>query len=537
MLSESAKTVEPGLTPEARYLLGVSLSQFHSTDIGSSPTPKAKGQANQSTSLPLQEPSPVYEALTPLWQDFENKLADTGLKKRALRRPQRICFVGRFKTGKTRLINALVGADILPYDTDECTAQMVELAKDSRDGAARLTTSILDNASEERITLEQFNRCVNLTTMSGEERIELEATAFRRYLNHPLLETARLVDTPGFDGPNPETRKRAKRAREQALAQSELCVLVVSAGLSEDDLECARMVRDHGVSMVVVLNHSDKYDSEDLQDIRDQIVSDLDREINIRPQFFGCSALWQIGTEQQKTEIAAKRRFFDYEDESQWHEWGALVSRLSRRRRGVGRHVSLLTDIHNALKLAARLRDEYVQVRQAEFHFPIERARWERMMPLPLGPLVLEMSIKAAIGGTPLPWHLLRNFGITPDLVAPAAPDIAAKETSLIAMFSEVLKEAVQIGLDDDTSALFDSLAAEVSALVALARKYSWSSSDPISDLEACVQELEWFSRPPRANFSYSRALTDLRVRWECRPAAMDENCSRTRTRLAAALG
>ena len=480
--------------------------------------------------------SPVYGALDPLWQSFHRELATAYHHKSVLERPQRVCFVGRFKTGKSRLINALVGADILPYDTDECTAQMVELTLGSKDAAARLRTYDLDDTAEEKITLEQFNRSVNLTAMSGEEQKELEETAFRRYLKHPLLETARLVDTPGFDGPNPETRKRAKRAREQAVAQSDLCILVVSAGLGGDDLECARMVRERGVSMAVVLNYSDNYDSEDLQYIRDQIVSDLSHVIGVRPPFLACSALWQIGTEKQRTQLAAKRRFFDYEDESQWHQWGALVSRLSRRRRSAGRHVALLSDIHNALGLAARLHDEYSQVRQAEFLFPADRARWERMMPLPLGPLVLEMSIKAAIGGTALPWHRLRNFGITPELVAPVALTIAAEETRLMDLYTEVLQEAVQIGLDEDPGALFDSLAAEVSALVALAHKHGWYSSKRLSGLEACVQELEWFSRPSRTDFSYETALTSLRARWDTRPASMDEDCSRTRARLAAAL-
>ena len=182
----------------------------------------------------------VYDALAPLWQEFQSVLTLAQKQGQSLSHLPRVCFVGRFKTGKSRLINALVGADILPYDTDECTGQLIELVHWKSKQAYRLldpnlaTTYRLlgfdlDSAQEKPLTPKEFHDAVDLTQMSDKEKLEAANTAFRCYVSSPLLHSVRLVDTPGFDGPNPETRRRAEQAREQAVRQSSLCVLVITS--------------------------------------------------------------------------------------------------------------------------------------------------------------------------------------------------------------------------------------------------------------------------------------------------------------------
>ena len=56
----------------------------------------------------------VYDSIAPVWQEFQNALTAVETLGQSRNALPYVCFVGRFKTGKSYLINALVGADAAP---------------------------------------------------------------------------------------------------------------------------------------------------------------------------------------------------------------------------------------------------------------------------------------------------------------------------------------------------------------------------------------------------------------------------------------
>ena len=480
--------------------------------------------------------TPIYDSLVPIWEEFQNTLAvvrTLGQSRNAL---PRVCFVGRFKTGKSYLINALIGTNVLPHDTDECTAHLVELAHGSYDRVNRLNSYNLDTTQRETpLTLEQFNKAIDLTQMLAEEKCSVENIAFRYYLLNPLLAICRLIDTPGFDGPNPEVRQRAEKARKQAIQQSSLCVLVLSAGLGEDDIACIRLIHQHKIPMVVVLNQSDKYDVEQLQEIQEQISSGVEQEISMSPPFYACSALWQIGSAADREAISYQRRYYDDADVAEWHQWEAFVSHLSRLRMGE-KHGVLLTALHHAFELAERVSKEYDLNRQAEKVFLDYLPQYQAKMPSLVGRAVLELAVSAAQSGKPLPWRRLQNFGILPEDLAPK--NILSTETirSLSRLYAETFSEIAEMALEQHSVVLYRIVFSEQAYWGAFLKIDFKAVSELSQTVRICKDDAAWYSQPLRTDFSYKEALYSLQSRWKAAPDTLESDSARLRTRLAAAL-
>ena len=475
----------------------------------------------------------VYPALTPIWEEMQETIANAHAQHLYMAHPPRVSFIGRFKTGKSRLINALVGTDVLPSDLDECTAHLVELAYGFQEKITRLIGHDLHTAREEIISPEQFLSAVDLT---APDRMHLaDDAAFRYYLASPLLQSIRVIDTPGFDGTNSEVRTRGSQARERAIQQSHLCILVLSAGLGLDDVKSARLIHHHGAEMVVVLNQSDKYDSDDRMEMKQQILSDLEREVGVKPAFFTCSALWQSGSEQKRDEIEHQRRFFDREDETQWHQWDALISHLSHSLNGE-RDLRLLDTLRRAFDLARRVNNEYDINRQAEATFLDNLPRWQEMMPSLVGQAVLEMAVSAAKSKRPIPWKRLENFGITPEIVAPRSIVSDQEVNKLVDHYSSAVAALVSLAIETHCAKLYKYLVEDVSTCIKLIGNEFSVPAHQVHTLHQAVQKAEWYSQPLRSDFIYQNSLANLQARWKANPAELSKDCSYIQKRLSSAL-
>ncbi len=475
----------------------------------------------------------VYPALAPLWEEMQETIANAQAQHRYLAHPPRVSFIGRFKTGKSRLINALVGSDVLPFDLSECTAHLIELAHGFQQKISRLIGHDLHTALEETISPEQFKSAADLT---APDKMHLaDDAAFRYYLASPLLKSIRVIDTPGFDGTNSEMRTRGSQARERAIQQSHLCILVLSAGLGSDDLESARLIHRHGADIIVVLNQSDKYDNDERMEMKQQILSDLEREIGVRPAFFTCSALWQSGTKQTRDEIERQRRFFDHEDETQWHQWDALTSHLSQSLNGE-REIRLLDTLRRAFDLARLINNEYDINRQAEARFLDNLPRWHEMMPSLVGQTVLEMAVNAAKSKRPIPWKRLENFGITPELAAPRSIVSDQEVDQLVDEYTSVVAVLVALAMDNHCAKLYEYLVSDVSACLTLLSDEISVPVHRVHTLHHKVQKANWYSQPLRLDFTYQDSLAKLRARWASQPIELSADCSYIRKRLSAAL-
>lgn len=105
------------------------------------------------------------------------------------RGPARIIVIGEFNSGKTALVNALVGAQVLPASAVHHTPCPIVI------GHARTAALTSRTASGERIPLPLDQ--IGQRDPTGVSRLDLR-------LPRPSLKGLRIVDTPGFGLASPE---------------------------------------------------------------------------------------------------------------------------------------------------------------------------------------------------------------------------------------------------------------------------------------------------------------------------------------------
>ncbi|MHB8626123.1 MAG: dynamin family protein [Aggregatilineales bacterium] len=187
--------------------------------------------------------------------------------------PFLIVLVGAFNTGKSSLINALLGESVLGVGPTPTTDRIVIV----RQGPAvqRLTSGDVD-------------------------------TIF-----HPasLLERASLVDTPGlesvFTGHDDVTRRFLHRADMVWM------VMLATQAMSQKDTESLQALRAYGKRIVLVINESDLLDSDQRATLRDFVKQQAQAILGAEPDVWLTSAKWAIEAEQSTPR-----------DETRWAESG-----------------------------------------------------------------------------------------------------------------------------------------------------------------------------------------------------------------------
>jgi ribosome biogenesis GTPase A len=185
----------------------------------------------------------------------------TGLR----REERRVTFFGAFKAGKSTLLNALIGAPVLPARTHRTarsiatirygTPPRVELVREGADGMTMETVSFDDAAAA---------ILANGNDSNGASRVE----EVRIVVPHALLAGAcLLVDTPGLLE-DEELTERSRREIERA----DLAIMVLSADkiLSSQERVLAAWANDllHG-NVAFVVNRLDLVDEDDREELLD----------------------------------------------------------------------------------------------------------------------------------------------------------------------------------------------------------------------------------------------------------------------------
>ncbi|MEV0663158.1 dynamin family protein [Actinomadura luteofluorescens] len=166
----------------------------------------------------------------------------------------RVTVVGEVSVGKSTLINALVGREILPAATEALSSVPVELRHGDR------TSATVAVQRGDDITYRELNGAAEIgeyLTTSGEKSVEIRhgRDAFVRNagiaLPSPLLaEGLRLADTPGVGGLNPAHR----RLTLATLTDCDAVLFVIKPGepVSEPELRfLAESVERVGTYMIV----------------------------------------------------------------------------------------------------------------------------------------------------------------------------------------------------------------------------------------------------------------------------------------------
>jgi GTP-binding protein EngB required for normal cell division len=166
-----------------------------------------------------------------------------------------VAVVGEFKRGKSSLINALVGREVLPVGVLPLTAVPTVLEH----GEEVLVVEYTDGHQEQH-RLDELARFVTESANPGNRLGVARVTA---RLHTPLLdEGVRLVDTPGVGS----VHAHNTRATDAYLPSLDAAVLVTSADppISRAERAFLERVLEHAVRLFVVLNKADYLAADDL---------------------------------------------------------------------------------------------------------------------------------------------------------------------------------------------------------------------------------------------------------------------------------
>ncbi len=125
-------------------------------------------------------------------------------------RPVRLAIVGEFNAGKSTFINALIGADVAPTGVLPTTATLHHL-RWAPDPIARIIFAPdTSRPSASSRSTSCARRYASLDAAASiVERVEL-------HMPLPFLVRVEILDTPGFNAPDPGTREVARSAFEEA---------------------------------------------------------------------------------------------------------------------------------------------------------------------------------------------------------------------------------------------------------------------------------------------------------------------------------
>jgi GTP-binding protein EngB required for normal cell division len=193
--------------------------------------------------------------------------AETAARLQALR--LEVAVVGEFKRGKSSLINALVGREVLPVGVLPLTSVPTVLEQ----GEEGLVVEYTDDR-QEQYRLDQLARFVTEEMNPGNR---LGVTRVTARLHTPLLDAGvRLVDTPGVGS----VHEHNTRSTDAYLPSLDAAVLVTSADppISAAERAFLQRVLEHAVRLFVVLNKADYLAPTDLERtlaFTEQVVRDV----------------------------------------------------------------------------------------------------------------------------------------------------------------------------------------------------------------------------------------------------------------------
>ena len=193
-----------------------------------------------------------------------------------------VAFFGRVSSGKSSLLNALLGKDILPVGINPITAVPTKLRSGPN---ARAVITFVDGHSE-KIPLDEIAQFVTEQGNPGNAREVIKAVA--EIPSSSLTEGIVLVDTPGLGS-------LATRGTAETLAylpSADLGVLLIDAGatLSEEDIGTLHRLYEAGIPSLVLLSKADLLLPDDLEGALAYIRENLKQPLGIKPTVYPVSA-------------------------------------------------------------------------------------------------------------------------------------------------------------------------------------------------------------------------------------------------------
>lgn len=198
-------------------------------------------------------------ALEPRLEQFLPRIHDL---LSTLDSPLSVAILGEFNAGKSTLVNAILGEEVVPMGVLPTTAHPCIMGYGPRKGA--------------RIVYEDGRlKDVDFATARKLMRAEAESIARLDYTYpHPELRSLNYWDTPGFNALDP----RHEELADQTLAEAEAIIWILDANQALKETEFARLrsIPDAGLRVLLVLNKIDRFgDEEERVDKVEEIVEYL----------------------------------------------------------------------------------------------------------------------------------------------------------------------------------------------------------------------------------------------------------------------
>jgi GTP-binding protein EngB required for normal cell division len=198
------------------------------------------------------------------------RLEDDGLE---------VALFGRVSSGKSSMLNALLGVDVLPVGVNPITAVPTKL----RYGKELRAAVSFGNGRSEVIGIEQL---ASLVTEQGNPGNLRNVTRALVEVPSPRLKPGiTLVDTPGLGS-------LARRGAAETLAYLPACdlaMLLIDAGttLNDEDIGTLRLLYEAGIPSLVLLSKADLLAEHDqhhaIQYIEEQLQSELGIRVHVHP--------------------------------------------------------------------------------------------------------------------------------------------------------------------------------------------------------------------------------------------------------------
>lgn len=422
-----------------------------------------------------------------------------------------VAFVGRYSTGKSFLINALVGKKVVSTTSGQESRCIVRII-DGEDSAFEVL-----GETKVPVSLEEFE---SDTSFRGQLDADPSSEAgeaprfFERATPAKFLRSVWLLDTPGLDGREGGAFVNARKGVQTAAKLAAACCVVLPARtLGYEEQDCLAEVTKRCPNISLICNMSDELDEDEVEEVRKSAKRAL-CNCGLVGRVFVVSALWQVSAAADRQRIRDRRSRKDYEPAEPINEWEELRSFLAEvaREDYLKRGQRKLDAIEVARQMANRVQEVYSQILQAEHALPGAAPTLRKKMVPPMGEAFLDLALKAVEEGKPIPWALLKNVGVSLESLAPQM----------------LLGQGLLLEIENVYSSLMTELCREAGRkldqrLLRLVKVHLQGFD--ASQFTGARNELrfaEWQSGTSADEFTYDGSLAVLANRWASDPELME---------------